>query len=157
MQKLRIVYMGTPDFAVESLKALVENGFNIVGVITVPDKPSGRGQQVSESPVKQYAVSQGLKVLQPPRLKDPQFIEELRALNADLQVIVAFRMLPEVVWSMPPLGSVNLHGSLLPKNPHFGKYLLSLALERKYVEQYNLQSEHKLEMKAHQFILSNRL
>lgn len=115
MQKLRIVYMGTPDFAVESLKALVESGFNIVGVITVPDKPSGRGQQVSESPVKQYAVSKGLKVLQPPRLKDPQFIEELRALNADLQVIVAFRMLPEVVWSMPPLGSVNLHGSLLPQ------------------------------------------
>ena len=107
--------MGTPDFAVESLKILVENGYNIVGVITAPDKPAGRGQKLRKSPVKVYAESQGLKVLQPTNLKDPAFNEELKSLDAQLQVIVAFRMLPEVVWSMPPLGTFNLHGSLLPQ------------------------------------------
>lgn len=107
--------MGTPDFAVESLKALVEGGFNIVGVVTVPDKPSGRGQQITESPVKKYAVANSLRILQPAKLKDVAFVDELRSLKADLQVIVAFRMLPEIVWNMPPLGSVNLHGSLLPQ------------------------------------------
>ena len=114
-QNLRIVFMGTPDFAVESLKILVENGFNIVGVITAPDKPAGRGQKLRKSPVKVYAESQGLKILQPVNLKNRDFIEELRALKADLQIIVAFRMLPEVVWNMPPLGTFNLHGSLLPQ------------------------------------------
>ena len=112
---LRIVYMGTPDFAVESLRRLVEGGYNVVGVITMPDKPMGRhGSVLQPSPVKQYAVSQGLKVLQPEKLKDEAFVAELRALNADLQIVVAFRMLPEVVWNMPRLGTFNLHASLLP-------------------------------------------
>lgn len=113
---LKIVYMGTPEFAVESLKRLVEGGYNIVGVITMPDKPMGRhGSVLQPSPVKQYAVSQGLKVLQPEKLKDEQFLAELRALEADLQIVVAFRMLPEVVWNMPRLGTFNLHASLLPQ------------------------------------------
>lgn len=113
---LRIVYMGTPEFAVESLKRLVEGGYNIVGVITMPDKPMGRhGSVLQPSPVKQYAVSQGLKVLQPEKLKDEQFLAELRELKADLQIVVAFRMLPEVVWNMPPMGTFNLHASLLPQ------------------------------------------
>lgn len=113
---LRIVYMGTPEFAVESLKRLVEGGYNIVGVITMPDKPMGRhGSVLQPSPVKQYAVSQGLKVLQPEKLKNEEFVAELRSLNADLQIVVAFRMLPEVVWSMPCLGTFNLHASLLPQ------------------------------------------
>lgn len=113
---LRIVYMGTPEFAVESLKRLVEGGYNIVGVITMPDKPMGRhGSVLQPSPVKQYAVSQGLKVLQPEKLKNEEFVAELRSLNADLQILVAFRMLPEVVWSMPRLGTFNLHASLLPQ------------------------------------------
>lgn len=107
--------MGTPDFAVASLKALVEAGCTIAGVITAPDKPAGRGLQLQMSPVKKYALEQQLLVLQPVKLKDPQFIESLRELNADLQLVVAFRMLPEIVWNMPPMGSVNLHGSLLPK------------------------------------------
>ena len=115
-QDLRIVYMGTPDFAVESLRCLVEGGYNVVGVITMPDKPIGRhGSVLQPSPVKQYAMEQGLKVLQPEKLKDETFIEELRSLNADLQIVVAFRMLPEVVWSMPRLGTFNLHASLLPQ------------------------------------------
>lgn len=113
---LRIVYMGTPEFAVESLKRLVEEGYNVVGVITMPDKPMGRhGSVLQASPVKQYAVSQGLKVLQPEKLKDEAFLEELRALQADLQIVVAFRMLPEVVWNMPPMGTFNLHAALLPQ------------------------------------------
>lgn len=115
-KNLRIVYMGTPEFAVESLKRLVEGGYNIVGVITMPDKPMGRhGSVLQPSPVKQYAVSQGLKVLQPEKLKNEEFVAELRSLNADLQIVVAFRMLPEVVWSMPRLGTFNLHASLLPQ------------------------------------------
>lgn len=113
---LRIVYMGTPEFAVESLKRLVEGGYNVVGVITMPDKPMGRhGSVLQPSPVKAYAVSQGLKVLQPEKLKDEAFLEELRALRADLQIVVAFRMLPEAVWQMPRLGTFNLHASLLPQ------------------------------------------
>ena len=113
---LKIVYMGTPDFAVESLRALVEGGYNVVGVITMPDKPMGRhGSVLQPSPVKQYAVSQGLKVLQPEKLKDEAFIGELQSLHADLQIVVAFRMLPEVVWAMPRLGTFNLHASLLPQ------------------------------------------
>lgn len=113
---LRIVYMGTPEFAVESLKRLVEGGYNIVGVITMPDKPMGRhGSVLQPSPVKQYAVSQGLKVLQPEKLKNEEFVAGLRSLNADLQIVVAFRMLPEVVWNMPRLGTFNLHASLLPQ------------------------------------------
>lgn len=113
---LRIVYMGTPEFAVESLKRLVEGGYNIVGVITMPDKPMGRhGSVLQPSPVKQYAVSQGLKVLQPEKLKNEEFVAGLRSLNVDLQIVVAFRMLPEVVWSMPRLGTFNLHASLLPQ------------------------------------------
>jgi len=112
---LRIVFMGTPDFAVESLKALVENQYNIVGVITAPDRPAGRGQKLKQSPVKAYAVSENIPVLQPEKLKDPDFLKDLKALEADLQIIVAFRMLPEVVWNMPLQGSFNLHGSLLPQ------------------------------------------
>ncbi|MBQ8675347.1 MAG: methionyl-tRNA formyltransferase [Bacteroidaceae bacterium] len=113
---LRIVYMGTPEFAVESLRCLVEGGYNVVGVITMPDKPIGRhGSVLQASPVKQYAVEHGLPVLQPERLKDPEFVEQLRSLNADLQIVVAFRMLPEVVWNMPRLGTFNLHASLLPQ------------------------------------------
>ncbi len=112
---LRIVFMGTPDFAVASLKALTENGYQIAGVITAPDKPAGRGQKLNESAVKQYAVAKGLKILQPEKLKAPVFIEELKSLQADLQVVVAFRMLPEVVWNMPRLGTFNLHASLLPQ------------------------------------------
>ena len=113
---LRIVYMGTPEFAVESLKRLVEGGYNVVAVVTMPDKPMGRhGSVLQASPVKQYAVSQGLKVLQPEKLKDEAFVEELRSLKADLQIVVAFRMLPEVVWNMPPMGTFNLHASLLPQ------------------------------------------
>lgn len=115
-EDLRIVYMGTPDFAVESLKCLVEGGYNIVGVVTMPDKPMGRHQDVLQaSPVKQYAQSQGLNILQPVNLKDEAFVEELRSLKADLQIVVAFRMLPEVVWNMPPMGTFNLHASLLPQ------------------------------------------
>jgi methionyl-tRNA formyltransferase len=114
-KKIRIVFMGTPDFAVESLKALVENGYQVVGVITVPDKPAGRGRQLTESAVKQYAAASGLQVLQPEKLKNPEFIAELESLKADLQIVVAFRMLPEVVWNMPRLGTFNLHASLLPQ------------------------------------------
>lgn len=113
-KQLRIVFMGTPDFAVASLDILVENGFNIVGVITAPDKPAGRGLQMQESAVKKYAVSKGLPVLQPEKLKNPEFIAQLAALKADLQVVVAFRMLPEIVWNMPPEGTINVHASLLP-------------------------------------------
>lgn len=118
MQKedLRIVYMGTPDFAVESLRQLVEGGYNVVGVITMPDKPMGRhGSVLQPSPVKQYALEKGLRVLQPVNLKDEVFVEELRSLKADLQIVVAFRMLPEVVWNMPVMGTFNLHASLLPQ------------------------------------------
>lgn len=112
---MKIVFMGTPDFAVASLQALVNAGFDIVGVVTAADKPAGRGQKLQESAVKQYAITQGLKVLQPLKLKDPVFIEELNRLQPDLQVVVAFRMLPEVVWNMPPKGTINLHASLLPQ------------------------------------------
>lgn len=107
--------MGTPDFAVASLDILVKNGFNVVGVITAPDKPAGRGLQLQESAVKKYAVANNLKVLQPEKLKNPAFIEDLRALKADLQVVVAFRMLPELVWDMPQEGTINVHASLLPQ------------------------------------------
>ena len=107
--------MGTPDFAVASLKALVDGGYNIVGVITAPDKLAGRGKKLNESAVKKYAVENNLNVLQPDKLKNPEFINELKLLQADLQVVVAFRMLPEVVWNMPKLGTFNLHGSLLPQ------------------------------------------
>src|ERR1700760_139090 len=112
---MRIVFMGTPEFAVASLDALVMAGCDIVAVVTAPDKPAGRGQKLGESAVKRYAVENGLKVLQPEKLKSPEFIEELKALEADLQVVVAFRMLPEVVWTMPPKGTLNLHASLLPQ------------------------------------------
>lgn len=112
---MRIVFMGTPQFAVASLDALIQAGCNIVGVVTAPDKPAGRGQKISESAVKQCAVAHGLKVLQPEKLKNPDFLAELKALKADLQVVVAFRMLPEVVWNMPPKGTINLHASLLPQ------------------------------------------
>jgi methionyl-tRNA formyltransferase len=106
--------MGTPEFAVTSLDALIQAGCNIVGVVTAPDKPAGRGQKLQESAVKQFALSRGIEVIQPVRLKDPEFHEKLRLLAADLQVVVAFRMLPEVVWNMPPKGTINLHASLLP-------------------------------------------
>lgn len=114
-QNVRIVYMGTPDFAVEPLKALVEAGCNVVGVVTVPDKPAGRGQKIQSSPVKNYAQDKGLRILQPEKLKSQEFIGELSALNPDIAVVVAFRMLPESVWSLPKLGTFNLHASLLPQ------------------------------------------
>ena len=114
-EDLRIVYMGTPDFAVEALRCLVEGGYNVVGVITMPDKPAGRGHKLQESPVKQYAKMHGLPILQPEKLKDEDFLAQLRAWQADLQIVVAFRMLPEVVWAMPRLGTFNLHASLLPQ------------------------------------------
>lgn len=112
---MRIVFMGTPQFAVASLKILVENKYNVVGVITSPDKPAGRGQQVQQSAVKEFATRHSLNVLQPTNLKDEGFLQELKSLQADLQIVVAFRMLPESVWNMPPLGTYNLHASLLPQ------------------------------------------
>ncbi|NDV46539.1 methionyl-tRNA formyltransferase [Paludibacter sp. 221] len=112
---MRIVFMGTPDFAVESLKVLVENNYEVVGVVTMPDKPAGRGHKIQYSPVKNYALEHNLPLLQPEKLKDDGFLEELRALKADLQIVVAFRMLPEVVWNMPEYGTFNLHASLLPQ------------------------------------------
>ena len=115
MNELRIVFMGTPDFATASLKALVESEYKIVAVITAPDRPAGRGQKMRSSSVKDYAIQQNLKVLQPHNLKDEKFIQELKSLNANLQIVVAFRMLPKIVWSMPNKGTINLHASLLPK------------------------------------------
>lgn len=114
-EELKIVFMGTPAFAVESLRLLVEHKYNIVGVITMPDKPAGRGHKIQYSPVKQFALDNKLRLLQPERLKEESFIEELKSLQADIQIVVAFRMLPEVVWNMPPYGTFNLHASLLPQ------------------------------------------
>ena len=114
MKDLRIVFMGTPGFAVTILKTLVENQYNIVGVITAPDKPAGRGRKLNESAVKQYAKSQNLNILQPANLKAENFIDELKTLKANLQIVVAFRMLPKIVWQMPEYGTFNLHASLLP-------------------------------------------
>jgi methionyl-tRNA formyltransferase len=111
---MRIVFFGTPDFAVASLEALIQANFNVVAVVTAPDNPAGRGQQLQSSAVKQFAEKRGLPILQPRKLKDPAFVEELKLYKPDLQVIVAFRMLPEVIWNLPPLGTFNLHGSLLP-------------------------------------------
>jgi methionyl-tRNA formyltransferase len=110
-----IIFMGTPEFAVASLHALLENGFRVSAVVTAPDKPAGRGLKLSESAVKRYAIQKNLPVLQPVRLKDPAFNDQLKSFQPDVQVVVAFRMLPEAVWSMPPLGTINLHGSLLPQ------------------------------------------
>ena len=112
---LRIIYLGTPEFAVAGLRTLVENGYNVVAVVTMPDKPAGRGHQMQYSDVKKYALEVGLPVLQPEKLKDEAFVEELRSYQADLQIVTAFRMLPEVVWTMPRLGTFNVHGSLLPR------------------------------------------
>ncbi|MEP6711510.1 MAG: methionyl-tRNA formyltransferase [Ferruginibacter sp.] len=114
-QGLRIIFMGTPEFAVASLDKLVHAGYNIVGVITAPDKPGGRGMELQQSAVKKYAVDHHLNFLQPEKLKSPEFLQELKSLQADVQIVVAFRMLPEAVWDMPPLGTINLHGSLLPQ------------------------------------------
>ncbi|MCS4434396.1 methionyl-tRNA formyltransferase [Aquiflexum gelatinilyticum] len=113
-KSLRIIFMGTPEFAVPSFEILIENGWNVVASITAPDKPQGRGQKLIPSPVKETALKFGIPILQPTNLKSPEFIEQLRDLKADLQIVVAFRMLPEIVWSMPPLGTFNLHASLLP-------------------------------------------
>ena len=115
MEKLRIVFMGTPDFAVGILDTIYKNNYDIVGVITAPDKPAGRGQKVSMSAVKEYALEKNLRLLQPTNLKSEEFLAELKSLDANLQVVVAFRMLPEVVWKMPKLGTFNLHASLLPE------------------------------------------
>lgn len=115
IRDLKIVFMGTPDFAVASLDALLRAGCNVVGVVTAPDKPAGRGMQLQASAVKQFALLKGLRILQPEKLKDPGFIEQLRSLKADVQVVVAFRMLPEIVWNMPPMGTINVHASLLPQ------------------------------------------
>lgn len=111
---MKIVFMGTPDFAVASLDAIVKANYDVVAVVTAPDKPAGRGQKLAESAVKKYALANQIPVLQPEKLKSPEFIEALKSYQADLQVVVAFRMLPEVVWNMPPKGTINLHGSLLP-------------------------------------------
>ena len=115
LKDLRIVFMGTPEFAVASLDALVQVGCNIVGVITAPDKLSGRGMQLNESAIKKYALEKSLRILQPEKLKNPEFLQDLKSLQADVQVVVAFRMLPEAVWNMPPMGTINVHGSLLPQ------------------------------------------
>lgn len=115
MNKLRIVFMGTPDFAVGILDAILQNNYEVVGIITAPDKPAGRGQKLSVSAVKQYTLDKNLPILQPTNLKDEQFLEELKSLNANIQVVVAFRMLPKQVWQMPELGTFNLHASLLPQ------------------------------------------
>lgn len=112
---LRVIFMGTPDFAVASLEALVKAKCNIVAVVTAPDKLAGRGMKLTESPVKKYAVRHHIKILQPEKLKNPDFLNELKSLNADLQIVVAFRMLPEIVWNMPPMGTINVHASLLPQ------------------------------------------
>jgi len=114
-EDLRIVFMGTPDFAVASLDAMVKAGLQVVAVVTAPDKPAGRGLHPTPSAVKKYAIEQELPILQPEKLKDPAFLNSLSQLKADVQVVVAFRMLPEVVWNMPPLGTINVHGSLLPQ------------------------------------------
>lgn len=115
LQSLNIIFMGTPEFAVPSLDALVNAGCNIIAVITAADKPAGRGMKLNKSAVKQYAELKGLKTLQPEKFKKPEFLEELKLLKADLQIVVAFRMLPEIVWNMPPMGTINLHASLLPQ------------------------------------------
>ena len=115
MHPVKVIYMGTPEFAVPSLETLIKNNINVIAVITAPDKPQGRGQKIVHSPVKACALRHNIPVLQPSNLKSPTFLEELKSLNADLQVVVAFRMLPEVVWNMPPLGTFNLHASLLPQ------------------------------------------
>jgi len=112
---IRIVFMGTPDFAVASLKALLDEKFNVAAVVTAPDKPAGRGLQLQMSAVKRFALERGLKVLQPLKLKSPEFLEQLKGINPDLQVVVAFRMLPEIIWNLPAMGTINVHGSLLPK------------------------------------------
>ena len=112
---MRIIFFGTPEFAVASLQALVEAKMDVVAVVTAPDKPAGRGQQIQSSPVKVYAASVGLPILQPEKLKNPEFLAELASYKADLQIIVAFRMLPEAIWNMPPMGTFNLHASLLPQ------------------------------------------
>lgn len=112
---MRIVFMGTPDFAVASLDALISNGFNVIAVVTAPDKPAGRGLKMNQSAVKQFALQHNIPVLQPEKLKDPAFIDTLKKLAPDLQIVVAFRMLPEIVWNMPPLGTINVHGSMLPQ------------------------------------------
>lgn len=112
---LKIVFMGTPEFAVPTLSALMTAGYDIVGVVTAPDKPAGRGMKLQQSDVKKFALLHSLKILQPVNLKSPDFVNDLKKLNADLQVVVAFRMLPEIVWNMPPLGTINLHASLLPQ------------------------------------------
>jgi methionyl-tRNA formyltransferase len=115
MKNLRIVFMGTPDFAVATLGSLLMNGYNVVGVVTTPDKPSGRGMKINKSPVREFAEFSELPIMQPENLKDPQFVESLRKLNTDLFVVVAFRMLPEVIWRLPTIGTLNLHASLLPQ------------------------------------------
>lgn len=114
MKELRIIFLGTPDFAVVSLQALVEAQFNVVAVVTAPDKPAGRGMQLQQSAVKQYALQHNIPILQPEKLKNEAFLQELQSYHADLQIVVAFRMLPELVWNMPPLGTINVHASLLP-------------------------------------------
>ena len=115
MNKLRIVFMGTPEFAVASLGALLMNGYNVAGVVTAPDRPAGRGKLITKSAVKKFAEFSKLPILQPDNLKDPGFLKDLNDLNADIFVVVAFRLLPEVVWKMPPKGTINLHASLLPQ------------------------------------------
>ena len=129
MEKLRIVFMGTPEFAVGILDTIIKNNYNVVGVITAADKPAGRGQKIKYSAVKEYALAHNLTLLQPTNLKEEGFLAELKALNANLQIVVAFRMLPEVVWKMPKLGTFNLHASLLPN--YRGAAPINFGIDRK--------------------------
>lgn len=142
---LRIVFMGTPEFAVASLDALVQAGANIVGVVTAPDKPAGRGMKLTESAVKKYAAERGLPLLQPEKLRDPLFIEALRALQADIQIVVAFRMLPELVWNMPPMGTLNLHGSLLPQYRGAAPINWAVINGEKYTGVTTFQLQHAID------------
>lgn len=142
---LRIVFMGTPEFAVASLKKIVEAGYTIAGVITAPDKPGGRGMELQQSAVKKYALENDLHVLQPEKLKNPDFLNELKALNADVQVVVAFRMLPEVVWNMPPMGTINLHGSLLPQYRGAAPINWAIINGEKYTGVTSFKLQHEID------------
>ncbi|WP_316929799.1 methionyl-tRNA formyltransferase [Sphingobacterium sp. T2] len=133
-------FYGYPDFAVESLKALLESGYNVVAVVTTPDKPAGRGQKIHQSPVKVFATQHNIPVLQPEKLRNPEFLEQLKSYNADIQVVVAFRMLPEVVWNMPPMGTINVHASLLPQYRGAAPINHTIINGEKRIRRHNVQA-----------------
>ena len=145
-EALRIVFMGTPEFAVAALDKLVQAGCSIVGVVTAPDKAAGRGMQLQQSAVKQYAIEHGLFILQPEKLKSPDFLEQLKNLQADLQIVVAFRMLPELVWNMPPMGTVNLHGSLLPQYRGAAPINWAIIHGEKFTGVTTFKLQHEIDM-----------